>query len=55
MDKIADVEVFNNGRGWRISLLLNEKKTVLDRNQAVILMNKMQVALSRLDDKNMPD
>jgi hypothetical protein len=55
MEKIDDVEVFNNGRGWRISISLNEKKTVLTKSQGEVLVKKMQVALSRITDKNMPD
>jgi hypothetical protein len=45
------VEVFNNGRGWRIAINLRNGRTTMDRQQAENLSKKLITALSRLEDR----
>jgi hypothetical protein len=46
------VEIYNNGRGWRIAIESESgQRIALDRHQTRNLINKLLTALSRVDDK----
>jgi hypothetical protein len=49
---VHDVEVFNNGRGWRIAITLAAGKIILTKAGAEILLTKIKVALLRLEGRD---
>ena len=48
---MTNVELFNNGKGWRIALIVGKLKCTLDRFQAENLVKALQVALLRIEGR----
>lgn len=48
----TDLEIYHDGRGWRIAVSQTSGRIALDRSQAKLLIDKLRIALDRITDKD---